>query len=60
MRVFGLDLVSPCTCDVANGEGEDGCHSKLVLLFDTLHRNAGLCRLVRKLGKSGASIRSHG
>jgi hypothetical protein len=21
MRVFGLDLVSPCTCDVANGEG---------------------------------------
>jgi len=46
-------------CDVANGTGEDGCHSKLVSLFDTLHRNPGLCRLVRKLGKSSASRSIH-
>lgn len=30
--------------------GEDGCRSKLVMLFDTLHREAELCRLVHKLG----------
>ena len=30
--------------------GEDGCRSKLVSLFDTLHREAELCRLVHKLG----------
>jgi hypothetical protein len=57
-RLYENIWVRPCRslffCDVANGEGEDGCHSKLVLLFDTLHRNPELCRLVRKLGKSSA------
>ncbi|WRT70742.1 uncharacterized protein IL334_007741 [Kwoniella shivajii] len=28
---------------------EDGCHFKLVLLFDTLHKHPELCKLVRKL-----------
>jgi hypothetical protein len=31
--------------------GEDGCRSKLVSLFDTLHRNPELCKLVHKLGR---------
>ena len=30
--------------------GEDGCRFKFVSLFDTLHREAELCRLVHKLG----------
>jgi hypothetical protein len=59
MRVSGLDHVRHSHHhECADGKGEDGCHSKLVLLFDTLHRNPGLCKLVRKLGKSSA--RSHG
>ncbi|WWC92354.1 uncharacterized protein L201_007311 [Kwoniella dendrophila CBS 6074] len=28
---------------------EDGCHNKLVLLFDTLHRHPELCKLVKRL-----------
>ncbi|WVQ95692.1 hypothetical protein IAU59_002790 [Kwoniella sp. CBS 9459] len=28
---------------------EDGCHFKLVLLFDTLHRHPELCNLIKKL-----------
>ncbi|WWC72622.1 uncharacterized protein I206_106585 [Kwoniella pini CBS 10737] len=28
---------------------EDGCHFKLVLLFDTLHRNSQLCKMVKRL-----------
>ncbi|WVF68162.1 hypothetical protein IAT40_002927 [Kwoniella sp. CBS 6097] len=28
---------------------EDGCHFKLVLLFDTLHRHPELCRLIKRL-----------
>jgi len=55
-RLYESIWVRPCTSFshymLADLEGEDGCHSKLVLLFDTLYRNAGLCRLVRKLGKS--------
>nr|XP_018259775.1 uncharacterized protein I303_07845 [Kwoniella dejecticola CBS 10117]OBR81933.1 hypothetical protein I303_07845 [Kwoniella dejecticola CBS 10117] len=28
---------------------EDGCHFKLVLLFDTLHRHPELCKMVKRL-----------
>lgn len=30
--------------------GESGCHTKLVLLFETLHRNPSLCKMIKKLG----------
>jgi hypothetical protein len=42
---------SDCSYCLANKVGEDGCHSKLVHLFDTLHRSPELCKLVCKLGE---------
>lgn len=35
----------------AEAKGEDGCHLKLVMLFQTLHTNRDLCSLIKKLGE---------
>lgn len=58
-KLYESIWVRPCA-SLSQGRadriGEDGCHTKFVRLFEALHQNAGLCKLVRKLGMCGPFI----